>query len=180
MQFNERWRQIKIDGEAWPYEVSDQGNVRRSESAPGTRAGYILKPYKDGSGYSAVHLCRNGKIKMAKIHRLVASAFLPAEYLELQVNHKDGCKANNNHTNLEWCTATENMRHADDIGLRKVRGEDCHRAVLTEKQVYEIRALKGEKPAKEIGEMFGVGKRNILHILNRERWKHLPEIKRAI
>lgn len=52
------------------------------------------------------------------VHRIVARCFVenPHEYLE--VNHKDGNKTNNNTSNLEWCTRTENNRHAFRIGLR--------------------------------------------------------------
>ena len=40
-------------------------------------------------------------------------------FSELQVNHIDGNKQNNNPSNLEWCTAAENVRHSHDIGLHK-------------------------------------------------------------
>lgn len=53
------------------------------------------------------------------IHRLVAKYFIgdiPSGYV---VNHKDGNKLNNHYSNLEIVTYSENIRHADKIGLRK-------------------------------------------------------------
>ena len=67
--------------------------------------------------------------KNYKVHRLVCYAFNPidgktklSDYDELQVNHKDGNKFNNNSDNLEWNTSSENMFHSYENNLnRKVR-----------------------------------------------------------
>jgi hypothetical protein len=59
-----------------------------------------------------------------RVHRLVATAFIPNP-LELSVvNHLDGNKFNNHVGNLEWTTPAGNSRHAKDTGLIKGRLND--------------------------------------------------------
>lgn len=72
-------------------------------------------------GYPRVYLQINGKKKVMKIHRLVAELFVPNPDNKREVNHKDGNKRNNNADNLEWCTRSENLKHAYRTGLRKSR-----------------------------------------------------------
>lgn len=64
------------------------------------------------------------KYTTEQVHRLVAETFIrPAEEYanykanDLQVNHIDGNKRNNNVENLEWVDGFKNMNHARDNGL---------------------------------------------------------------
>lgn len=60
-------------------------------------------------------------------------------YKEMQVNHIDGNKLNNNLNNLEWCTNEENMTHAVKNNLiARQKGETNPYHKLTEKEVIEI------------------------------------------
>lgn len=84
------------------YEVSDTGQVRNS------RNGHILKSRAHRNLYLGVALGRgNNRL----VHRLVAMAFIPGDHA-LQVNHKDGNRANNCVANLEWLTCSDNHRHS--------------------------------------------------------------------
>lgn len=54
----------------------------------------------------------NRQQKIHKIHRLLAEHFIPNPDNKPCINHKDGNKLNNKLDNLEWCTISENTKHA--------------------------------------------------------------------
>lgn len=102
-------RIAEIKGFDGRYQISSDGKVF---SANGLRKTEISK-----QGYERVSLWKNGKGKHFSIHRLVADAFIPnPNHLEM-VNHKDGNKLNNDVSNLEWCNASQNMKHAYNNNL---------------------------------------------------------------
>ena len=127
---SEVWRPVS----GWPYDVSDQGQVRRHK-------GRRLAQHPDGSGYPQVSLMRNGRRKNKHVHRLVAEAFLGPS--NLHVDHLNGNKLDNRLSNLEYVTISENVLRAQAMGLRKpppvLRGEKNPLAKLTDFQVLEIR-----------------------------------------
>lgn len=94
------------------YQVSNTGKVKNKKTGK-TLIGGIKR------GYREVILVKDNKRKYCLVHRLVAKSFIPNLYQKQQVNHIDGNKLNNNANNLEWCTQSENMKHAYKIGLQK-------------------------------------------------------------
>jgi hypothetical protein len=57
-------------------------------------------------------LCKDGKKKNCRIHRLVLETYNPVEGMEnLQVNHRDECHDHNWLNNLEWMTQKENNNY---------------------------------------------------------------------
>jgi hypothetical protein len=88
------------------YQISNFGNVRNKTT------GRILKPTEGKTDkYYYISLCKNGKQKNTKIHRLVASHFVENSDNKLFVDHIDNNKLNNISTNLRWATQQENNRN---------------------------------------------------------------------
>lgn len=87
---------------------------------------------RKSSYYLTVILYNNGDCKTFPVHRLVADAFIPNPELKETVNHKNGIKNCNYLWNLEWCTPSENSKHAIGLGYKNIiKGRDH----------YEIRAV---------------------------------------
>ena len=71
----------------------------------------FLEPSADKKGYLKVNLCKNGKAKNFRVHRLVAEAYIPNPNNLPMINHKDENKTNNCLQNLEWCDAKYNINY---------------------------------------------------------------------
>lgn len=78
----------------------------------------IIKQYVNKhNGYAYTVLCKNGKEKNCRVHKLIATAFIPNTENKTTINHIDGNKTNNRVDNLEWATNQENIIHAIENGL---------------------------------------------------------------
>ena len=102
------------------YLISNNGAVFN------TRTKKIKKSCKDAKGYLRVRLIDGARGETRKVHRLVAEAFLPDFSNDLQVNHKDCDKSNNNILNLEMANQSQNTKHAWQNNRMKLtkRGSD--------------------------------------------------------
>src|SRR5574343_113707 len=113
---------LPVVGYAGLYEVSNFGNVRslgklipHSKGNGYTRISYgqlLSTQVAKRGGYITVTLKHNGIRKNAKVHRLVADAFLPNLNNLPVVNHKDFDRTNNRVENLEWCDAKYNCNYS--------------------------------------------------------------------
>lgn len=109
------------------YQVSTKGRVRSLDRTYQTKRsvsyhnkGRILSPNINNSGYLYLCLCNGKKHWYAKVHRLVALAFIPNPNNLPEVNHKDGNKLNCCVDNLEWCNHSSNHKHSYKMRLSKV------------------------------------------------------------
>lgn len=71
----------------------------------------FLKPADGGNGYMTVALCKDGKQKSFRIHRLVAEAYIPNPDNKPQVGHIDDNPKNNCWDNLYWTTSLNNINY---------------------------------------------------------------------
>jgi len=112
----EIWKAIK--GYEGTYEVSNTGKVRtlkpRTQKHLGPKVLKLQTYTVSQTQYNKIELSNPSKKFL--VHRLVAEAFLPHIEGKDLVNHKDNNGLSNNISNLEWCTQSENLIHAQKQG----------------------------------------------------------------
>ena len=118
---HEEWRRCQYPFVR--YEVSNLGRIRHALTKE------LLHPAINGKGYLRFTAKLKGKTVTTSVHTQVALAFVDGWREGLQVNHKDGNKLNNCAWNLEWVSASENVRHS-----RYVLGTQVKPVVLLDKK----------------------------------------------
>ena len=131
---------------------------------------------------------KEGGTTYIQLHRALMLAFKPIENFEnLQVNHIDGNKNNNNLNNLEWVTPKENIAHAIRNKLTcfdYLQGEKTNFAHYTEEDAKLVIELlcTNKFTDKEISEITGLPVKSfIAKIRRKETWKYLiKDIKQPL
>lgn len=157
---SEVWK--PVPGFEGRYEVSNLGRFRGlprplvyKDGRRGTLPGGPLKGARNADGYVLLSLDTKTK-KLA--HRIVAEAFLGPQEYRRTVNHKDGDKANNRVSNLEWATYGENNAHARATDLNRQHGEASNLAKHSDQFIAAVRNVHAAyKPTyAKLGELFGM------------------------
>lgn len=151
------------------YTINDNGEIFSDIS------GKMKTRNKGNTEYQIINfMTQEGKKKTYRVHRLVMMAFKPIKDMDkLEVNHIDGDKKNNALSNLEWCSASENQKHAFQTGLQQPRkGEKSNFSKLTQAdidKIFELRNLGWLQ--KDIANQIGCTRSNISYILNHKTWQ---------
>jgi hypothetical protein len=101
--------------EGWPnYHASTCGHIISTQSNTPIVLAADIRP----DGYVRATLSKDGATKRFYVHRLVAQTFLESpnndrnDAERVEVNHIDSDRGNNKLANLEWCSKSENTKHA--------------------------------------------------------------------
>lgn len=171
----EEWRPVPGYGKR--YLVSSLGRVAATFPSKGRPTPRILSPRHAPVGYHSVALYSGERTRpfCATVHRLVMLAFTGPRPDGLGINHINGIKTDNRACNLEYATQLENVRHSIRLGLRPPppRGEDAGGAVLSEKDVLDIRSARASQ--RQIASSFGINQSTVCRIRRRQTWAHLEE-----
>lgn len=171
----EKWKPIKNYENL--YEISNFGRVKsciRDTRTWKIRKESIKVPRGVKEDYMKMVLAKEAETKWFIIHRLVADAFIPNPNNYPIINHLNAIKDDNFYLNLEWCTHSMNVKHANAMGLKDQKEINRRRSKLSFEIAENIRKFAKENTHLaqwEIGKIFGINRENVKDIVNYKSWK---------
>lgn len=162
------------------YLIDSLGNI---VSCPRQQGSRFVNQYKilgtkvNRLGYKEVALSKDGKTKTVLLHRLIAIHFIDNPENLPCVNHINGIKSDNRLENLEWCTRSQNTKHAYDNNLGGFRdfANAGIKAMNENTQYVVVRAISpsGEElqfgSTKEAAEFIGTNKDEVTRAIRKSQ-----------
>ena len=165
---------IKYKGNDTTCSVSEDAVVICSERG-------LLPHYDNGAGYLSITLLTDksgDKPKLIRkyVHRLVAEHFINNPDNLPQVNHKDCDKSNNHVSNLEWISASDNIKHSHKSGRMQRRYDVGAVTVLTKEEVISCYTrVKNGEGVNQVALSMGKSRTTISSIVNKRSRRDITD-----
>lgn len=153
---------------------ADRGIVIGSKGKP---IGSLHEGYRIIDGRRTVAKVRFQMYPSTGAHRIIWEAVNGPITGGLEINHRNGKKADNRISNLELTDRSGNVQHAFDTGLKHgLKGTQHPAHKLCDDDVREIRRARrsGEAP-KSIAARKGVSRRTIYDVCLGKHWIHIAD-----
>jgi len=166
----EKWKDIK--GWEGLYQVSSCGRLKSFKKEPDGRV--LSNKNKKGDYFSVILNAQGRSPRHARMHVLVAEAFIPNPMCKPEVNHIDGNKQNNHVKNLEWASRVENMHHAIRMFPKVLQGMHRFNKYVKTRPILQInengKVVGKFNNCQEAGKATGICSRNIHQVASRTEY----------
>ena len=148
------------------YFVSNYGRIKHNDKI------LSCSVHSDGYIYSTFRHNETGDLIQRPVHRLVGEAFIKKIPNKKYINHIDGNKMNNSVSNLEWCTQSENVKHAIQNNLAP-KQVNTYKGKFTVEERNKIKELwdLGTYSKRQLAQLYGVSHTCISDIIN-DKYKY--------
>jgi hypothetical protein len=172
-------------GEIWKthedyedYEFSNHGRFRKADTKIILKNTVSYDTHRNRKDGYVITFLKNSKLnvrKRVRLHRMVGLLFVdnpnPTEFSV--INHIDGNKVNNHHSNLEWTTVSQNNKHAALTGLRKTILDNDQTRLLRSEYISDDEITFGD-----LAQKYSVSKDFISSIVNYKTMTLVDEDKK--
>jgi hypothetical protein len=164
---------VKVCEEYPAYAVSKCGRIFRIDSEK-----EMTHTLQGVPKYWYIRTCINGKAACARVHRLLAKAWIPNPNPEIwtTVNHIDGNKLNNHLDNLEWCSLAQNQQHAGQ-NLESSRGEGLYNSSFDENTAHELcKKLSEGYRVRDLSDSYNISMDVLRKLKAGDTWFHVRKL----